>query len=85
MAYAFISQVESKGYNGVLFGNEKYLLEDIDSKEILPRVDVYLNDQTGIPKYPYHFVMWRYMVNVGIRGMEKPGSYTVSFIDYANR
>lgn len=85
MAYAFISQVESKGYNGVLFGNEKYLLEDIDSKEILPRVDVYLNDQTGIPKYPYHFVMWRYMVNVGIQGMEKPGSYTVSFIDYANR
>lgn len=85
VAEAFLKDTKSNGYTPILFGTSDYILKDIIPNELLKEYDVYLNDDSSIPDYPYQYKMWKYKNDMTIQGMEKPGSYIISFIDYANR
>ena len=85
VAAAFMREVKNQGFNTILYGSVKYILEELEPDGLLQYYDVYLNDQGIVPDYPYQFKMWKYKSDVVIPGMEKAGSYIISFVDYANR
>lgn len=85
IAYTFMKQIEGRGYEAVLGGNEDYLLKETKPEKLLKDFSVYLDNQDSMPSFPYQFKMWKYLTNVAIPGVEKPASYVISFIDYAGR
>ena len=85
MAEAFLSYVSNHGYTGALYGTQKYVLEDLVPDGILKKYDVALIDSNKIPEYPYQYKLWKYSGNEMIPGLEKPGAYIISFVDYAGR
>lgn len=85
IAAAFMREVKNQGFDTILYGSVKYILEELEPDGLLQYYDVYLNDQGIVPEYPYQFKMWKYKSDVVIPGVEKAGSYIISFVDYANR
>lgn len=85
MAKVFMREVKRSGYDTILYGTENYILNDIEGEEILPDYEVWLNASDSLPDYPYQYTMWKYRSNVIIPGVEKVGSYIISFIDYSLR
>lgn len=85
MADAFLKQVEGRGYEAILAGNEDYLLKETKPEKLLHDFSVCLDDQGSMPTFPYQFKMWKYLTNVSVPGVEKPASYIISFVDYAGR
>lgn len=85
VADAFLTEVRLQGKNAIVYGDEKFLLKDLDPKNLLREYDVFLNDQSLMPEYKYQFKLWRYSVNQSIPGIERGGDYIISFVDYAGR
>ncbi len=85
IARAFLSHVYEKGYTPILYGDTDWLLGELDSEKILADYDVWLNDQSSLPDYPYQFKMWKYAVDETVPGVENPASYVISFVDYSRR
>lgn len=85
MAKAFLQQVKRKGYEPIIYGTESYILNDIMPEELLKDYEVWLNDTSSIPTYPYQYTMWKYRNDLTIPGMERSGSYVISFVDYSRR
>ena len=85
MAEAFLNEVKSSGFTPIIYGSGEYILKDIVPNDLLKNYDVLLNDDSSIPGYPYQYKMWKYKNNVVIPGMERSGSFIISFVDYANR
>lgn len=85
VAEAFLKTVKDAGYQTILYGNEQWLLEEIQPDELLENYDVMLNNTSSIPEYPYQFKMWKYANNKTIAGIESGGSYIISFVDYSAR
>lgn len=85
IAEAFLNDVESAGYDTILYGERNFLLTEILPSELLKKHEVWLTDQDPLPDYPYQFKMWEYVVGVTVNGVEKEGNMTISFVDYARR
>ncbi|MCR4788365.1 MAG: hypothetical protein K5888_07255 [Lachnospiraceae bacterium] len=85
IADTFLAQVKLNGYTPILYGTGKFLLYDIDEKTLLRLYDVFLSDDDPVSEFPYQFKLWRYTSDVSIKGMEKPGDYVMSLVDYAGR
>ena len=80
-----MNDVESAGYDTILYGDKNFLLTEILTSELLKEKEVWLNDQDPIPKYPYQFQMWEYAAGTVISGVEKEVNMTISFVDYTKR
>ena len=85
VAEEFLSYLEKEGYDTLLYGNKNWLLGELEPERLLTKYDVYLNDQTPIPDYPYQFRMWKYAVRQKVNGVENETSYVISFVDYTRR
>ena len=85
IAEAFLSGIELAGYEPMIFGNKNWLLAEVLPEVLLKKYDVWLNDQTPVPDYPYDFKMWRYSVDESISGIEGVTGYTISFVDYTRK
>ena len=57
----------------------------IDEKTLLTQYDVFLSDDNMVSEFPYQFKLWRYKSDVPIKGMDKPGDYIMSLVDYSGR
>jgi GH25 family lysozyme M1 (1,4-beta-N-acetylmuramidase) len=85
VAEAFLNDVENAGYQVLLYGDERWLLTEILSSELLKKYDVFLTDFSAIPEYPYGFKMWEYSTGNTISGVEREANYVISFVDYTKR
>lgn len=85
IAEAFLNDVESAGYDPILYGERNFLLTEILPSELLKEWEVWLADQDPIPDYPYQFKMWEYAVGTTVSGVEKEVNMTISFVDYSRR
>lgn len=82
---AFLSEIKQRGYTPIIYGTESYLLKEIKPEDVLVDYDVLLSDGSKIPSYPYQYKMWKYLSNAVIPGVERTGSYIISFVDYSGR
>ena len=85
IAEAFLNDVESAGYDTILYGERDFLLTEILTSELLKDFEVWLTDQNPIPDYPYQFKMWEYAAGTTVSGVEKEVNMTISFVDYSKR
>lgn len=85
IAEAFLSEIERLGYRPILYGNTDWLLGELIPDELLADFDVWLNDQSPVPDYPYQFRMWRYSTDQKITGVENNAAYIISFVDYTRK
>lgn len=85
VADAFLSAVAKEGYETILYGTGDWLLGELEPEKILTRYDVWLNDQSPIPDYPYRFRMWKYAVRQKVNGVQNETAYVISFVDYTRR
>ncbi|MBQ8598312.1 MAG: hypothetical protein IJ409_11045 [Lachnospiraceae bacterium] len=85
IAKAFLSGISDAGYEPMIYGNKNWLLGEIESEVLLKEYDVWLNDQSPVPDYPYDYKMWKYSAGESINGIEGSAGYTVSFVDYTRR
>ncbi|MCR4989503.1 MAG: hypothetical protein K6A38_01385 [Lachnospiraceae bacterium] len=85
IADTFLDEVRMNGYFPVIYGSGKFLLNDIDEKELLSKYDVFLFDDNKETEFPYQFKMWQYSAGNATKGMEKPGDYVMSLVNYSGR
>lgn len=85
IAQAFLSGIKDAGYIPMIYGNKNWLLSDILPEVLLKEYNVWLNDQSPVPDYPYDYKMWRYSTGESINGIEGTTGYTISFVDYTRR
>ena len=85
IAEAFLSSVEREGYRPILYGNKDWLLGELVPDKLLKDYDVWLNDQSPVPDYPYQFRLWKYAVKQKINGIENETAYIISFVDYTRK
>lgn len=85
IAEAFLSGIEKEGYRTILYGSKNWLLGELIPDKLLKEYDVWLNDQSSIPDYPYQFKMWKYALPQKIEGTETEASYIISFVDYTRK
>lgn len=85
LADAFLSTVKNNGHTPAIYGNGDFILNSVEADKLLKNYDVWLYDTNLMTEYPYQFKLWKYKNSVMIPGMEKPGAYTVSFVDYSGR
>lgn len=85
IAEAFLKDVESAGYDSILYAEGNYILSELLPSELLKTTDVWLDDQNAVPEFPYAFKMWEYGDEMTISGVEKTAAYVISFVDYASR
>ncbi|MDD6491918.1 MAG: GH25 family lysozyme [Firmicutes bacterium] len=85
IAEAFLSTIEKEGYRPILYGNTDWLLGELVPDKLLSEYDIWLNDQSPVPEYPYQFKLWRYATQQQVSGVEKETSYTISFVDYTRK
>ena len=85
IAEAFMSTIEKEGYRPILYGNTNWILGELIPDMLLLEYDVWLNDQSAVPEYPYQFKMWRYASQQQVPGVENETAYTISFIDYTRK
>lgn len=82
---AFLTGIADAGYEPMIYGNKNWLLGEIEPDTLLKEYDVWLNDQSPVPDYPYDFKMWKYSTGESINGIEGSAGYTISFVDYTRR
>ena len=85
MAKTFLSAIEREGYRTALYGTTDWLLGELVPEDLLADYDVWLNDQSPVPDYPYQFKLWKYAVRQKINGVENEASYIISFVDYTRK
>lgn len=85
IAEAFLSYVEKEGYRPILYGSMNWLLGELIPDKLLVDYDVWLNDQSPVPDYPYQFKMWKYATQEQVTGVENSTSYVISFVDYTRK
>lgn len=85
IAEAFLSGIRDAGYTPMIYGNKNWLLGEILPEVLLKEYNVWLNDQSPVPDYPYDYKMWRYSTGESINGIEGSTGYTISFVDYTRR
>ncbi len=85
VAKAFLSYMDREGYRTLLYGTKDWLLGELEPEELLEDYDVWLNDQTPVPEYPYEFKLWKYAVRQKINGVENDVPYIISFVDYTRK
>ncbi len=85
IAETFLSRIELEGYRCVLYGNKNWLLGEIESEDLLAYYDVWLNEASSIPEFPYQFKMWKYGASQKIEGVENDAAYTISFVNYSRK
>lgn len=83
IAEAFLQTVTYDGYQGILYGDQEWLLNEIRPDELLVHYDVMLNATDAPPEYPYAFKMWKYETGASLAGVEFGGDYVISFVDYS--
>ncbi len=84
-AETFLSYMEKEGYHPILYGNTDWLLGELQPRKLLGKYDIWLNDQSPVPDYPYQFKMWKYGEAQQVEGIEKETPYIISFVDYTRR
>lgn len=85
IAQAFLSRIETEGYRPILYGNKDWLLGALQPDKLLGEYDVWLNDASSVPDYPYQFKMWKYSAPQKIAGVGGAAAYTISFVDYTRK
>lgn len=84
IAKAFLEQVESAGYNTLIYGNKEWLIKQIDMSK-LTAFDVWFSQEADIPDYPYQFTMWQYSRNGTVNGVSGYVDLNISFVDYSEK
>ena len=85
VAETFLSYMDHAGYQPILYGNKNWLLGELEPEKLLGQYDIWLNDQSPVPDYPYQFRMWKYAAKEQVPGVEKEAPYIISFVDYTRR
>ncbi len=84
IAQAFLQDIKTAGYHGVLYGNKSWLLQDVNLVK-LEDYDVWLGEPGELPDYPYRFTMWQYSDSAQIDGIEGYVDMSISFINYSEK
>lgn len=84
VAKAFVDEIETHGYTGVVYGDKYWLLRKLDLTQMV-HYDFFLNQILDVPDYPYTFVMWQYKQDATIDGVSAKIPMCISFIDYDMR
>lgn len=85
IAETFLSEIEKSGHRPILYGNTNWLLGELIPDDLLSDYDIWLNDSSPVPDYPYQFRMWRYSTDQNIAGVENNAAYIISFVDYTRK
>lgn len=85
MAETFLSEMEKAGHDVIIYADQNWILTEVLTKELLDKYEIWLSDQSPVPKFPYQFKMWEYAQGETALGVNGDVSYTISFIDYAQR
>jgi GH25 family lysozyme M1 (1,4-beta-N-acetylmuramidase) len=82
IAKTFMDRIENSGYTPILYGDLEWLLTYIDMSK-LTDYDVWYNQDSTKPDYPYEFTMWKYSSNATVKGIDSKASMILSFKDYS--
>ncbi len=85
MAETFLGEMEKAGHDVIIYADQNWLLTEVLTKELLDEYEIWLSDQSPVPKFPYRFQMWEYAQGETVLGVTGDISYTISFIDYSQR
>lgn len=84
IAKAFLDTIAAAGYKGMIYGNKKWLIQEIDLSK-LTAYDTWLSQQGDMPDYPYRFGMWQYSFGGSVEGIVGKVNLNISFIDYSEK
>ncbi|MCR4679313.1 MAG: hypothetical protein K5679_11300 [Lachnospiraceae bacterium] len=81
---AFLKAIKDKGYVPIVYGDKRWLFQDIDLSKIVGDFDIWLTE-TGVdyPDYPYKYAMWQYNFKGSVDGVSGDVNFNISFVDYA--
>lgn len=82
---AFCSELKMYGYTPIIYGTEDFILNKTEPERLLKQYDVYLNDMSNMPHYPYQYKLWKYAPKTDINGVQNKACYIASFTDYSAR
>lgn len=85
IAETFLGEIEKAGHQGILYGSKDWLLTEVLYGQLLSKWEVWLTEEKPVPDYPYQFQMWEYAQGESVAGITGDISYTISFVDYAQR
>lgn len=77
----FVNTVASSGYKTLIYGDEEWLVKKIDLTK-MPTIPVWLEDESGMPDYPYQYSMLRYATDGSVYGISGDVNMDICFIDY---
>ena len=80
IADAFLSYVEKKGYEGLLYGNPKWLKGSLELDK-LTKHNVWLAHYTEITDYPYWYCMWQYTSKGKVKGIKGDVDLSVMLVE----
>lgn len=81
IAKAFLTDIETAGYNAMLSGDKEWLFADINYAA-LSNYDIRLEQEKDLPDYPYRFYMWQYTQKGTVDGISGQVPINICFIDY---
>ena len=76
----FTKELES--YNPILYCNSIPELQKKFELERLDHIQKWIAEYRFKPYYPYDFSIWQYSYTAKIKGINSPGDYDLSFIDF---
>jgi GH25 family lysozyme M1 (1,4-beta-N-acetylmuramidase) len=76
----FTKELES--YNPILYCNSIPELQKKFELERLDHIQKWITEYRFKPYYPYDFSIWQYSYTARIKGIDSPGDYDLSFIDF---
>lgn len=82
LAKTFLAEIEDAGYKPMLYGNKEWLLTKFNLEE-LQEYDVWLDQTSNTPDYPYQYQMWQYTQKGTVNGVEELTGLSVSMVDYS--
>lgn len=69
VALAFCEQVNKRGYQAIVYGNDGWLDGNYDLTSIATQYDLWLADYGSQPEVSYDFVIWQYSSTASISGI----------------
>lgn len=69
IAVAFCEEVKRQGYSPMIYGNETWLTEKYDLRQI-SKYPIWFAGYSNYPKFPYRFEMWQYTHRGKVKGID---------------
>ncbi|MBR6472448.1 MAG: glycoside hydrolase family 25 protein [Firmicutes bacterium] len=80
IADAFLSYIEKKGYTAMLYGNPKWLKNEVDLSR-LTNYPLWLAHYTEMTGWPYKYVMWQYTDKGEVSGIEGDVDMSIRLVE----